>query len=230
MMHTIKLICILCTLAVTGMAQELPALKEEPDYRQSPRYLPLLFGESDADCVWLVLEGDRTLYVDRDMDGVIEPETEKFQVGSHPKFSSTDFFAVPQITNSAGEVVADSLTLTRYGTDTKGDIVKVLLPEKLPMMHGWRSMFEEDRKNAKAIRFSSSVSPDYLRSKEISMSDNHAEIHLCLSGKRGKDEVSGLVGIEAFPEKSIPVVTIYWPTDTKAGDQVTTEVRLTKRC
>ena len=231
-MKTIRGLTVFAALATTAISQESLSLLEEPDYVNTPRYLCVFFGEDDRDRVWLILDGDQFLYLDKDMDGKIDPKNEKFQVGSHPQFSS-DHFVIPEVTNPSGKIVAETLTLTRYtrsGSDVKEDIVKVMLPEKLPQMVGWRKMFEPDLKKAKAIRFCSSVSPRHLRSKEISMSVEKAEIHLCLEAESRKGEYRGLVGIDAFPDKSIPIAIIHWPSEAKAENRVTSEVHLTKRC
>ena len=115
-------------------------------------------------------------------------------------------------------------------TGKKEDIVKVILPDSLPQLQGWRLLFVEDWEKAKPIRFSSLVRPGYLRSKKVSLSDEQAEIHLCLYAHRLKGEFAGLVGIGAYPEDASLVATIHWPADTPPNDPVTTQVHLTKRC
>ncbi|NRB75388.1 MAG: hypothetical protein HRU46_13585 [Verrucomicrobiales bacterium] len=228
-MKWIKHIGIAAALVTTSLSKETPPLESEPEYVATPRYLPLIFGEGEGDRVWLVLDGDQLLYVDRDMDGRINPENEKFPAGKHPQFGE-DHFVIPEITNPKGETVANNLEVTRYGTGKKEDIVKVILPDSLPQMQGWRLLFVEDWEKAKPIRFSSLVRPGYLRSKKVSLSDEQAEIHLCLYAHRLKGEFAGLVGIGAYPEDASLVATIHWPADTPPNDPVTTQVHLTKRC
>ena len=231
-MTSIKNIIISILFVSTAVAQEVMPLKEEPSYLNKPKYLQLVFGDGESEHVWLVLDGDKVLYADIDADGKIDAEIEKFEIGKNLK-NSPDYFIIPKVMNRSGEVIAKNLTLIRYTrseSHAKEDIIKVMLPEEVPLINGWRRMFVNDWKKAKVIRFSSSVRPQYLRSKEISLSDESAEIHLCLSGERRNAELSGLVGIDAFPETEIPLATIHWPTSAKDSKPLTSQIHLNNRC
>ena len=80
------------------------------------------------------------------------------------------------------------------------------------------------------VRFSGLVRVGYLRSKEVSLSDEKAEVHLYLYSKAGKGEFAALVGNEAYPGDAKLVATIHWPTEGTVADPVTSDVQLTERC
>jgi len=73
MLRKILFVCLAAFVAVgaasaADLAKIERALKKEPIYKGTPKYLLLVFGPAAADRVWVVNDGD-TLYVDRNGDG-----------------------------------------------------------------------------------------------------------------------------------------------------------------
>lgn len=79
-------LCVTCA-AVTLLLRDADAsdspqidrtLRKEPQYAQAPRYFVLLFGPEAKTRVWCVLDGDSVLYVDRNHNGDLTNEGERF--------------------------------------------------------------------------------------------------------------------------------------------------------
>lgn len=75
------------TLAATAQAVDLSQIDRtigrEPEYQNQARYCLLVFGPEAASRVWLALDGD-VMYVDRNADGDLTDEGERFPTMATP--------------------------------------------------------------------------------------------------------------------------------------------------
>jgi hypothetical protein len=80
---------IMSALAVETSGGDLPTitrkLAKEPKYIHAPKYFLLVFGPEAKTGVWCVLDGKKTLYVDRNGNGDLTEEDERFVLNEEEK-------------------------------------------------------------------------------------------------------------------------------------------------
>ena len=140
-------------------------------------------------------------------------------------------YEVGEIAPSDGSPKQTDFQLSQY--QTTGNpvhyVVKVKVNGKLQQFAGWRPIFSELREKANVIHFGGRFTPRPLREKELSLTKNLQEVHLCLFTPGLGNGANAMLGYEAIPSDVAPIAEIKWPS-TDAGKTIQTEVTLVERC
>ncbi len=232
---------IVCAVAMLAGCQLFAApdlskidrsIGKEPKYESQPRYCLLVFGEKASTRVWLVEDGE-TIYVDRNANGdltekdeAIHP-TKKRDLGNYRDAK----FEIGDIVPTQGSPKHTDFELSKYQTKDNPTkyVVKVKVNGKLQQFAGWRPIFSESRQKANVIHFGGKFIPRPLREKELSLTKNDQEVHLCLVTPGLGNGMNAKLGYEAIPSDVTPIAEIEWPS-TESGKTIQTEVTLVHRC
>ena len=208
------------------------SIGKEPEYESQPRYCLLVFGEKARTRVWLVEDGE-IIYVDRNANGdltekdeAIHP-TKKRDLGNY----RDAIYEVGDIVPANGSPKHTDFKLSKYQTTGKpvSYVVKVKVNGKLQQFAGWRPIFSESRQKANVIHFGGKFIPRPLRDKELSLTKNDQEVHLCLVTPGLGNGTNAMLGYEAIPSDVTPIAEIVWPS-TESGKTIQSEVTLVHRC
>src|SRR5262249_31826721 len=120
-MRSASLILTLLAIAVQpGRAADLAmvdrSIRKEPAYQtKAPKYCLLVFGPEAKTRVWLVLDGD-TLYADRNGNGDLTEERERFVAGPVTNGYKGRVWQVGDVAASGGKAVYTELTVSDIAT------------------------------------------------------------------------------------------------------------------
>ncbi len=235
---------ITSAVAAEASARDLPKidrrLVKEPKYAHVPKYFLLLFGPEARTRVWCVFDGDKTLYVDRNGNGDLTEDGERFTL--HEEAAQ---FQVGDITESDRKTTHRYLRIRPPSPWRKGiDIVTIEVEIK-----GQYDMYTH-------IGVDDAVAKAMARLQDAPVRHFHGPLSVQLVDKdevklvRGQELKKLAVAIGTFyrePQKWVvdpgvfvshrkgvpndirPVAEIAYPANGPGGKPVTVKVPLTQR-
>jgi hypothetical protein len=235
---------ITSAVAAEASASDLPKidrrLVKEPKYAHVPKYFLLLFGPEARTRVWCVFDGDKTLYVDRNGNGDLTEDGERFTLNEEAAQ-----FQVGDLTESDRRTTHRHLRIRPPSPWRKGiDIVTIEVEIK-----GQYDMFT-------AISVDDAVAKAMARPQDAPVRHFHGPLSVQLVDKdevklvRGQELKKLAVAIGTFyrePQKWVvdpgvfvghykgvpndirPVAEIAYPANGPGGKPVTVKVPLTQR-
>jgi hypothetical protein len=115
MLPLISTLLVVGNLAGTACGAELTkidrTIAREPAYKSKPKYCLLVFGPEAKMRVWLVLDGD-TLYADRNGNGDLTEERERFAAGPVTNGDKGRVWKVGDLVAPGGKVLYTALTVS----------------------------------------------------------------------------------------------------------------------
>jgi hypothetical protein len=211
-------------------------LAKEPKYVDSPKYFLLVFGPEAKTRVWCVLDGDKTLYVDRNHNGDLTEPGERFGLTGDNKL------AVGDITESDGKTTHSGLTILGPIKDAKSD-------------HSVLAVWV-DINGEYTMSTNIKIDQSMARPKDAPVRHFHGPMSiLSVEGQqtrliRGakKQQLSLLIGIfdptreeaandgvfllhdKGVPRDVHPSVEIVFPPSSAGGEPIVRKTQLTERC
>jgi len=229
---------LMSALAAESSGYDFPTisrkLTREPKYTHNPQYFLLVFGPEAKTSVWCVLDGDKTLYVDRNGNGDLTEEGERFVLNE-----KENQFLVGDITEkdgkttyrnlrvwpptgtkkgSAGYFMIDVEIEGRYVMFTTIDINKGMArPQDAPVRHlgGPLSVAYPGKDQDKLVR---------------GKSDLTLTIFIGTFNDASGDSGVSVEHAKGVPEGIHPVAQIAYPGKTPGAPRVIRKELLTHRC
>jgi hypothetical protein len=197
-------------------------ITKEPGYQsRTPKYCLLVFGPEALARVWVVQDGE-TLYVDRNGNGDLTEEGEKFpgaaaecEISAKAGVAPKTKVEVRAATDSTPRIYceAEGRLSQRAGRDGQGDLAFAARPQDAPIIH---------------FQGAVSLSPD--EPYTIQRGDEPTEFYVFLGTPGLGKGTFACMSYKDVPEDVHPVAEVEFPAKSAGGPAIRVSVTMDRRC